>query len=194
MKSKSNENIELLEMLFKTEQFLYLKDDIIKDSFKAILSCLKNQNDRINNIVSNLYDKIGREEFNENLKNKVNFSDFMSQLNNMPENNRIDKRTIYLPRIENEKQLNEKEYNTNNISLYDLNNDIKNLKIECAMLSKKLENMMLIQNGDSPEDITRKETDKNSNIIKDKLENNEKDITNLSINLQNNVIKINDTI
>ena len=138
MKSKGNENIELLEMLFKTEQFLYLKDDIIKDSFKAILSCLKNQNDRINNIDSNLYDKIGREEFNENLKNKVNFSDFMSQLNNMPENNRIDKRTIYLPRIENEKQFNEKECNINNISLYDLNNDIKNVKIECAMLSKKL--------------------------------------------------------
>ena len=30
--------------------------------------------------------------------------------------------------------------------------------------------MMLIQNGDSPENITGKETDKNFNIIKDKLE------------------------
>ena len=186
MKSKNNDNVELLEMLFKTEQFIYLKDDIVKDSFKAILSCLKNQNDKLNNIDSNLYDKISREEFNENLKNKVNFSDFMSQLNYLGEkNNRIDKRKIILPKFENEKQFNENDF-SNNISLYDLNNEIKNLKIECSILSKKLENMMLIH-GDPPQD-------KNINTITDKLEKNEKDITNLSINFQNNLIKINDTI
>ena len=58
-----------------------MKDDIVKDSFKAVLSCLKLQNDKISQINIDLYDKITREEFNENIKHKVNFSDFMTQLN-----------------------------------------------------------------------------------------------------------------
>ena len=80
MSSKYSGNIELLDFLFKTEQFHCIKDEIIKDSFQAILSLLKYQNDKINQIDNNIYNKITREEFNENLKTKVNYSEFMSQL------------------------------------------------------------------------------------------------------------------
>ena len=85
MKNKYSENIALLEMLLKTQQFNSLKDEIIKDTFKTILSCFIYQNDKLNQIDTYLYNKISREEFNENIKNKVNFSDFMSQLNKIEE-------------------------------------------------------------------------------------------------------------
>ena len=77
--------MQVLDMLLKTEQFLSLKDEIIKDSLKAILSCLKNQNDKINTIDKELYYKINREEFNKNIKTKVNFSDFMKEVKDLKE-------------------------------------------------------------------------------------------------------------
>ena len=123
-KGKYNENIRLLDMLLKTEQFLSLKDDIVKDSFKAILSCLKLQNDKINQMNIDLYDKITREEFNENIKHKVNFSDFMTQINDLEEK---EKRAYN--NIETDPStIKSNNYNYNNID--NLNKDVQNLKIE----------------------------------------------------------------
>ena len=70
MNIKYGENIGILDMHLKTDQFNSLKDEIIKDSLKTILSCFKYHNDKINQIDAYLYNKISREEFNQNLKIK----------------------------------------------------------------------------------------------------------------------------
>lgn len=194
MKSKYNGNIELLDILFKTEQFQDINDEIIKDSFKAILSILKYQNEKLNEIDNNIYNKISREEFNENLKHKVNYSEFMSQLNNIGyKDTKIENKNLLFPMNSNNSNYNETLYSNNN-SFDDLNKDIQNLKIECSMLSKKIENIMLIQSDLYPNDISNRKENPIFNRIKEKLEKNEKDITNLALEFQNNFIKIEDKI
>ena len=189
IKGKYSENIGLLDMLLKTEQFLSLKDDIVKDSFKAILSCLKLQNDKINQMNINLYDKITREEFNESIKHKVNFSDFMTQLNDLDEK---EKRAYN--NIETDPStIKSNNYNYNNID--NLNKDVQNLKIEFSMFSKKIDNLMLLNTGYNPGDISLEEKDKTIFMeLSKKLEKNEKDITELTVRIQNKFIKYDDII
>lgn len=190
-KGKYSENIELLDMLLKTEQFLSLKDDIVKDSFKAILSCLKLQNDKISQINIDLYDKITREEFNENIKHKVNFSDFMTQLNDLEEKEKKTYNNLETDPSTIKSKSN--IYNYNNVD--NLNKDIQNLKIEFAMFSKKIDNLMLFNTGYNPGDISVEEKDKILFMeMSKKLEKNEKDITELTVKLQNQFIKYDDII
>lgn len=183
------DNLGLLDILFKTEQFLSLKDEIIKDSLKAILSCLKIQNDKINKIDIGLFNKISREEFNENIKNKVNFSDFMSQLHELTKKGKdkaVDKK---------EKFTSTKPKYAEEASLLDtLNKDIQNLKIENSMISKKLENITLLNSDNIFIDIDNEKKNKFLTDIKNKLDKNEKDITNITVNFQNKLIKIDDSI
>ena len=188
-KGKYSENIGLLDMLLKTEQFLSLKDDIVKDSFKAILSCLKLQNDKINQMNIDLYDKITREEFNESIKHKVNFSDFMIQLNDLDEK---EKRAYN--NIETDPStIKSNNYNNNNID--NLNKDVQNLKIEFSMFSKKIDNLLLLNTGYNPGDISLEEKDKTLFMeLSKKLEKNEKDITELTVRIQNKFIKYDDII
>ena len=191
IKGKYSENIGLLDMLLKTEQFLSLKDDIVKDSFKAILSCLKLQNDKINQINIDLYDKITREEFNENIKHKVNFSDLMTQLNDLEEKDKRAYNNIETdPSTIKSKSNN---YNFNNID--NLNKDVQNLKLEFLMFSKKIDNLMLLSTGYNPGDISLEEKDKMLFMeMSKKLEKNEKDITELTVRTQNKFIKYDDII
>lgn len=194
MSSKYNGNIELLEFLFKTEQFHCIKDEIIKDSFQAILSLLKYQNDKINQIDNDIYNKISREEFNENLKTKVNYSEFMSQLSSIKDKDtKTETNKLFFPKISNNNIYNE-IISSNKISLEDLNKEIQNLKIEYSMLSKKLENAIIFQEDKFPSDISGKKENSIYNGIKEKLEKNEKDITNLAVEFQNNFLKIDDKI
>ena len=194
MSSKYNGNIELLEFLFKTEQFHCIKDEIIKDSFQAILSLLKYQNDKINQIDNDIFNKITREEFNENLKTKVNYSEFMSQLSSIKDKDtKTETNKLFFPKISNNNIYNE-IISSNNKSLDDLNKEIQNLKIEYSMLSKKLENAIIFQEDKFPTDISGKKENSIYNGIKEKLEKNEKDITNLTVEFQNNFLKIDDKI
>ena len=147
LNEKYNENVGVLDMLLKTEQFLSLKDEIVKDSFKAILSILKFQNDKINKIDLNLYDKVSREEFNQNIKLKVNYSDFMSQLNDLGgKEKNIENLETYPSTLKTRP-------NENNFNLENLNKDLQNLKIECSIFSKKIENLMLLYSDDSAKNI-----------------------------------------
>ena len=188
-KGKYSENIGLLDMLLKTEQFLSLKDDIVKDSFKAILSCLKLQNDKLNQMNIDLYDKITREEFNESIKHKVNFSDFMTQLNDLDEK----EKRIYNNIETDPSTIKSNNYNNNNID--NLNKDVQNLKIEFSMFSKKIDNLLLLNTGYNPGDISLEEKDKTLFMeLSKKLEKNEKDITELTVNIQNKFIKYDDII
>ena len=194
MSSKYSGNIELLDFLFKTEQFNCIKDEIIKDSFQAILSLLKYQNDKINQIDNNIYNKITREEFNENLKTKVNYSEFMSQLSSIRDKGtKTETNKLFFPKMSNNNIYNE-IISSNNISLEDLNKEIQNLKIEYSMLSKKLEKAMIFQEDIFPNDISDKKENSIYNGLKAQLEKNEKDITNLAVEFQNNFLKIDDKI
>lgn len=118
-RDKSNENIALIEMLFKTDEFQSLKDEIIKDSFRTMLKYLKYQNEKLNQTEINLYNKISREEFNEVLKSKVSYSDLISKYN------------------EDGMKLSS-NYSNNNLN--NLSNEIHNLKIQLSSLSKKIDN------------------------------------------------------
>lgn len=188
-KGKYSENIGLLDMLLKTEQFLSLKDDIVKDSFKAILSCLKLQNDKLNQMNIDLYDKITREEFNESIKHKVNFSDFMTQLNDLDEK----EKRVYNNIETDPSTIKSNNFNNNNID--NLNKDVQNLKIEFSMFSKKIDNLLLLNTGYNPGDISLEEKDKTLFMeLSKKLEKNEKDITELTVNIQNKFIKYDDII
>lgn len=188
-KGKYSENIGLLDMLLKTEQFLSLKDDIVKDSFKAILSCLKLQNDKLNEMNIDLYDKITREEFNESIKHKVNFSDFMTQLNDLDEK----EKRVYNNIETDPSTIKSNNFNNNNID--NLNKDVQNLKIEFSMFSKKIDNLLLLNTGYNPGDISLEEKDKTLFMeLSKKLEKNEKDITELTVNIQNKFIKYDDII
>ena len=191
MNIKYGENIGLLDMLLKTDQFNSLKDEIIKDSLKTILSCFKYHNDKINQIDAYLYNKISREEFNQNLKNKVNYSDFMSQINEIGEKNKQSQnKKIYLSNLDYY-NYNEKLPSENKLDNF--NKEIQNLKLEYSMLSKKIDNIMIFhQNNSSNNSLNKKE---NINFeIKNKIEKNEKDIINLNNNFQNKIIKIEDDI
>ena len=193
MNIKYGENIGLLDMLLKTDQFNSLKDEIIKDSLKTILSCFKYHNDKINQIDAYLYNKISREEFNQNLKNKVNYSDFMSQINEIGEKNKQSQnKKIYLSNLDYYNyNFNEKLPSENKLDNF--NKEIQNLKLEYSMISKKIDNIMIFhQNNSSNNSLNKKE---NINFeIKNKIEKNEKDIINLNNNFQNKIIKIEDDI
>lgn len=188
LNEKYNENVGVLDMLLKTEQFLSLKDEIVKDSFKAILSILKFQNDKINKIDVNLYDKVSREEFNQNIKLKVNYSDFMSQLNDLGgKEKNIENLETYPSTLKTRP-------NENNFNLENLNKDLQNLKIEFSIFSKKIENLMLLYSDDSAKNISVEGDNKFLIEIKNKLDKNEKDITDLTLEIQNKFIKYDDLI
>ena len=188
LNEKYNENVGVLDMLLKTEQFLSLKDEIVKDSFKAILSILKFQNDKINKIDVNLYDKVSREEFNQNIKLKVNYSDFMSQLNDLGgKEKNIENLETYPSTLKTRP-------NENNFNLENLNKDLQNLKIEFSIFSKKIENLMLLYSDDSAKNISVEGDNKFMIEIKNKLDKNEKDITDLTLEIQNKFIKYDDLI
>ena len=176
--------MQVLDMLLKTEQFLSLKDEIIKDSLKAILSCLKIQNDKINTIDKELYNKINREEFNKNIKTKVNFSDFMKEVNELKEK---EQKINFISN-------NSTKNNYSKSSIDSINKDIQNLKIEYSIISKKFENLMMLKKNNFLEDINNEKENKFFNELQNKIEKNETDITNLTVDVQNKLIKIDDNI
>jgi hypothetical protein len=184
MKSKHIDNIEVLDMLLKTEQFLSLKDEIIKDSLKAILSCLKIQNDKINTIDKELYNKINREEFNKNIKTKVNFSDFMKEVNELKEK---EQKINFISN-------NSTKNNYSKSSIDSINKDIQNLKLEYSIISKKFDNIMMLNKDNFLADINYEKENKFFNDLQNKIEKNETDITNLTVDVQNKLIKIDDGI
>ena len=162
---KLNENISLIEMLFKTDEFQSLKDEIVKDSFRTMLKYLQYQNEKLNQIEINLYNKITRQEFNEVLKSKVSYSELISKFN------------------ENEIQFSPNY--SNNIILNSLSQDIHNLKSQFSSLSQKIDNCV----------TSRCISDENTNYDwKSMINKNDKDLTNFIIDVQKKFIKYDDMI
>lgn len=213
-KDKYDEDLFLIEMLYKTEEFNSINEEIIKDSFKTMLTLIKHQNEKINQLDSELYSKVNREEFNEYLKNKVDYlvmnekikeeinpyakytkRDIVSKQELLVNNQNKLKNNNELGKEKEMCENNEQSLFTNLIYIQSMNNlykDLNNLKLQFSMLSKNINTLMSSIKTENKEFFFLNSTDELE--LKNKVLKNDKDLTELIINVQNKFIKYEDIL